>query len=139
MQPTVSYPGNALLTNDNELKSISAVDPLGIAYDQPNRKLVISLDKTKFDDRFVTQTSLETQLLDKQNKLNVLPATGAVSLLNSDTLRCINATSPLTLTSDAFTVTLNLNETTLANNFYNKTTADNTFNPKLTTPRTLHH
>ena len=74
-------------------------------------------------------------MLTKQNALQIASQNGATSLLNSgnDYLRCINATSPLTLTSDAFTVTLNLDQTALANNFYNKTTADSTLYNKTET------
>ena len=88
--------------------------------------------KTTADATFYNKTNVDLLLNGKQDALTRVVDINAASLLSSQNIvKALTTTSPLTYTdvNDKVTVALNQTalETTLATNFYNKTTADSTF------------
>ena len=76
-----------------------------------------------------------TTIAQKQNVLVVNnPGAPSIPLYNPTTnkIKTLEAQLPLALSEVDDRLTMTLNKTDLANDFYNKTTANDTFNPKLT-------
>ena len=132
--------------NVNWVKGIKGSGPIAITSDNVNDVVDIGLNqttlettlasnfykKTTADATFYNKTNVDLLLNGKQDALTRVVDINAASLLSSQNIvKALTTTSPLTYTdvNDKVTVALNQTalETTLATNFYNKTTADSTF------------